>query len=68
MTKLIIILTLALGAISIDTSPAAAESCTDGYVQCLNDSWDLDGALQKMADIECAAEYTGCVASKLRFW
>lgn len=68
MTKLIIILTVALGAVTLDTSPAEASTCSIAYVKCLNDSYDLDGALQTMADIECAAEYTGCVLSKLRAW
>lgn len=66
MTKLIIILSAALGAVAIGVSPASAESCVEQYQKCLNDSWDTSGALRLLADLECGAEYAGCVAAKLR--
>lgn len=68
MTKLIIILAAAVGTVAIGASPASAASCTEQYQKCLNDSWDTEGATRLLADVECAAEYTGCVANKLRFW
>lgn len=68
MTKLIIVLSVALGAIALDATPASAASCTKQYEQCLNDSWDTEGLTRHLADLECGAEYTGCVAAKLRFW
>jgi hypothetical protein len=63
MKKLIAVLTLAMATAVMAPRPVAAEdgSCTDNYVKCLNDTWYLTGWLQTMADIECFAEYTGCV-------
>ena len=57
-------LTLALSLGAPDAAMAA--SCTDGYGSCLNDSWD--SVNQTMSDIECGAEWTGCVIGKLKFW
>ena len=68
MTKLILITAIAAAGAVLAPRPAAAQSCTDGYVTCLNDSYDLTGALQTMADVECFAAYTSCVGSKIKFW
>jgi hypothetical protein len=62
MSKLILMLTVIAGAALVAPSPVAAEDCTREYMQCLNDTYDLDGWLQTLADIECFAIYTGCVA------
>ena len=43
-------------------------SCTDQYAACINESGQLAGTLTPMGDDECAAEYVGCVARKLKFW
>lgn len=67
MTKLILTLTLAAGAVTVAPRPVAAAGCTDEYVTCLNDSYDLTGVLQTMADIECFAGYGACIARKLKF-
>lgn len=65
MTKLVLTLVLAAGAIPFIPQPVAAEaSCTDQYVKCLNDTWYYEGTLQHMADMECSMEYAGCVARK----
>lgn len=68
MTKLILIVALAAGAVTLAPQPAAAAPCTDGYLACLNDSYDLTGVLQTMSDIECFGRYTKCMAAALRFW
>jgi hypothetical protein len=68
MTKLIIILSVAIGALTLGVDPVSAASCTTQYEKCLNDSWDTEGVTQLMADVECAAEYAGCVGSKIIFW
>ncbi len=60
MSKLIIVVAAALGAVAVVPNPAAA-SCTTEYVQCLNDSYDLPEPFQTMADVECGAAYVGCV-------
>ena len=67
MRKLIAVLTLAVMAVPIAPRAAEAEEadCTNQYVACLNDSYHLEGILQSMADLECFAEYTGCVTRKL---
>lgn len=67
MKKLIAVLTLVVAAAALAPRPAAAQEadCTRNYAQCLNDSYDLPGFLQKMADIECFAEYLGCVSKDI---
>lgn len=65
MTKLMIMLAMAASAVTFVPQPVAAADCTDQYVKCLNDTHDLTGWVQVMADVECFAEYTGCVASKV---
>lgn len=68
MTKLILSLAVAAGAVTLAPAPAAAAPCTDAYVACLNDSYDYTGALRAMADVECFGKYTACVGSALKFW
>lgn len=68
MTKVIIIMAAALGAVTIGASPVSASDCTRQFEKCLNDTWDLEGTAQTLANIECSAEYTGCVARKLLGW
>ncbi|HEX7119537.1 MAG TPA: hypothetical protein VF212_12155 [Longimicrobiales bacterium] len=43
----------------------ALASCTTSYMWCLNDSYDTRGMLRFLADVECLAEYIGCVRRKL---
>ena len=64
MTKLVMTLVLAASAAGFSAGPASASDCTEGYVKCLNDTWYYDGVLQDMADLECSAQYAGCVAKK----
>lgn len=65
MRKLIAVLAMVVAAVAFAPRPASAQQarCTDGYVQCLNDSYQLKGALRLLADIECFADYVGCVAA-----
>ena len=67
MKKLIAVLTLAVATVALGPRPMAAQSadCTTDYVSCLNDTHHLEGWLQTMADLECFAEYSGCVAKKI---
>ncbi len=65
MTKLMMGLVIAGSAMTFVPQPVAAASCTEQYAQCLNDSWGLSPMLRTMADIECFAEYSGCVRRKL---
>jgi hypothetical protein len=60
-------LLIAVGA----TLPAPAEAaravpCTDAYEMCLNDSWDKSGWAEYLANLECAAQYAGCISKYLR--
>jgi hypothetical protein len=63
MRKIIAVLALAVATVAFAPRSVAAQggSCTFGYMQCLNDTWMLEGWAQKMADIECFAEYAGCL-------
>jgi hypothetical protein len=65
MTKLIVIAAIAAGAAIFAPQPMSAQSCTQGYEQCLNDTWDTSGFTRLMADIECFAAYVGCVRRTL---
>jgi hypothetical protein len=65
MTKLILIATLAAGAAVFAPQPVVGESCTEGYIKCLNDTADTSGFLRLMADVECFAAYVGCVRRTL---
>lgn len=65
MTKLMITLMVGASGLAFAPQEAAASDCTDGYYGCLNDTWHYTGVAQTMADIECFAEYVGCVGSKV---
>ena len=67
MTRITLMLMLALAAVPLAPRPAAAD-CTTDYARCLSDAYNLKGVLQVMSDVECGAEYVSCVGSKLRFW
>jgi hypothetical protein len=64
MTKFALTLVVAASALTFAPGPAAAADCTKQYVKCLNDTWYYTGMLKEMADLECSAEYAGCVAKK----
>lgn len=66
MSKLMIALTVGASALAFAPQEAAASDCTDGYNECLNDTWHYTGITQTLADIECFAEYIGCVGSKVQ--
>lgn len=40
---------------------SAATSCTATYEKCLNDTWDMKGVAQYLANLECGARYAGCI-------
>ena len=67
MKKLIAVLTMAVATVAFGPRTAAAQEadCTDNYVKCLNDSYELEGALRLLADVECFADYVGCVAAEV---
>ena len=67
MKKVIAVLTLAVAAVAFAPRPVAAQEvdCTRAYIACLNDSYDLSGWLQRLADLECFAEYSGCLAKSI---
>lgn len=65
MTKLILIASIAAGTVVFAPQPVAAQSCTEGYEQCLNDTHDTEGLVQLLADVECFAAYVGCVRKTL---
>lgn len=62
MRKIMMALTLAASAAPFTPAALAAQECTDGYVKCLNDTHELEGFLQTMADIECFSGYLRCVS------
>jgi hypothetical protein len=61
MTKLILTAGLVAVAAAFAPQPVAADTCTDNYEKCLNDTWDKEGVSRFLADIECFAGYVGCV-------
>ena len=61
----IMALTLLLGGLVGVPTEARAAECTDAFEQCLNDTYDRKGLYRLMADIECTAEYIGCVRRKM---
>jgi len=44
-------------------SASAAPTCSEQYLLCLNDAYGLGSG-----EVECAAEWVGCVGRKLLFW
>ena len=67
MRKLIAVLTMVAATMALAPRPATAQEadCTNNYVKCLNDSYELKGFLRLMADVECFADYVGCVAGEI---
>ena len=63
MRKTMLMLALAATAASFTPAALAAQECTDGYVKCLNDTHELRGLLQTLADIECFSGYLRCVSA-----
>jgi hypothetical protein len=63
MTKLILTLILLAGSAALVPQPVAAAECTRQYSKCLNDSYDTSGWLRVLADLECGAQYAGCIAA-----
>ena len=65
MKKTVMVMALAAMAAAFVPAPASAQDvCTNGYVKCLNDSWDKRGALKTLADIECFSKYLRCVSGR----
>lgn len=64
--------TIAFAAAVLATAPDEARAdgpdCTEDYQSCIAEAGLLDSPYQEIADVECAAELTGCIARKLRFW
>lgn len=67
MKKLIAVLAMVVATVAFAPPQAAAQeaNCTDDYVKCLNDSYQLTGALRLLADVECFADYVGCVSAEV---
>lgn len=67
MRKLIAGLALVAASVGFVPQPAAAQEadCTQNYAKCLNDSYELKGLLLLLADVECFADYVGCVAAEI---
>jgi hypothetical protein len=42
--------------------------CTTSYMKCLGEARQLPEPFKTLADIECAAAYTGCVIKKVKVW
>jgi len=61
----IMALTLLLGGLVGVPTEVRAAPCTEAFEKCLNDTWDTKGLLRLFADIECTADYIGCVRRKL---
>ncbi|MBW3554010.1 MAG: hypothetical protein KY466_10890 [Gemmatimonadetes bacterium] len=62
MRKTMMMLALAATAAPFAPAAVAAQECTDAYVKCLNDTHELTGVLQTLADIECFSAYLRCVS------
>jgi len=47
--------------------PATADAtpCTRGYMQCLNDSYDLKGLAEYLANLECGVGFASCLRKML---
>jgi hypothetical protein len=62
---------IALIALTVALVPKksyAQTSCTDQYLVCINSATAYSGMLFQLAEAECGLAYTGCLASKLKFW
>lgn len=65
MKRIILGLAFVLGLVAFAPQPAAAEDCALSYARCLSDTWYLTGLLRMLADIECGADYVGCIRGKV---
>ena len=53
---------LTMGLLAGFAGPAAAAtSCVDDYMGCLNDSYDLIAPLRMVANFACFDDYTACI-------
>jgi hypothetical protein len=82
MTELMKVLTIVVAAAFVAPLPVAAlatedpveesadgeGSCTDQYIVCIADAGLLEEPFRSMADLECGAAWTACVASMFKFW
>ena len=66
VTRTFAMLAFALALAAGAPGAAYASSCTDEFSTCLNDSWDAISEV--MADFECTAAWSGCVARAMKFW
>lgn len=46
-------------------APAAAAPCTSGYQRCLNDSYEMKGFAEYLANLECGVRFAGCLMAVL---
>lgn len=65
MIKTMLAVFIGASALVFVPQPVAASSCADAYTRCLNDSYHYDDAMIILADIDCFAEYVGCVREKI---
>lgn len=61
MFRKIVPLALVLATGMTIPAPAAAAPCTAGYMKCLNDSYDMRGFAEYLANLECGIGYVGCL-------
>ena len=68
MTKVIAVFSLAAVLTVAAPRDVLAGPCTDDYTLCIAEAGLLAEPFQSMADVECGANYVGCVARALKFW
>jgi hypothetical protein len=59
ITKLLLV--LAVASAGVPAAADAAKTCQDQLNQCLNDSYDTKGFSRFLADVECSAQFAGCI-------
>ncbi|HSH44906.1 MAG TPA: hypothetical protein VK966_03565 [Longimicrobiales bacterium] len=64
MRKIMLVLTAVALATPFSAQPAAAQKCTNGYADCLNETYDTEGGLRVLADVECFVDYMKCVMAE----
>lgn len=52
---------LTIAALTMNPAPAAASSCTRDYMKCLNDTHDLSGFFEYLANLECGLKLANCL-------
>lgn len=60
--KRIAMLGLVLALVGGWATPAMASGCTEDYMGCLNETWNLNVILRTIADFECFDDYTVCIS------